>query len=126
MMMKAGLRLPQIMSVVIQTVGNGVVRRALQDTRDRLVQGQSLSQSMATVGLFPRLLVEMVVVGENTGNLESSLSTLADFYERRVDKKIDTLVAMIEPALTVIIAVVVAFIALSMITPMYSMLQSLQ
>ena len=70
--------------------------------------------------------VEMVVVGENTGNLESALATLADFYERRVDKKVDTLVAMIEPALTVIIAVVVAFIALSMITPMYSMLQSLQ
>ena len=125
MMLKAGLQLPHIMNIVIETVRNGIIRQALQDTRDKLVQGQSLSQSMAATNLFPKLLVEMVVVGEKTGNLDSTLATLTDFYEQRVDQRIDTLISMIEPALTLGIGLVVAFIALSMITPMYSILQSL-
>lgn len=122
MLMKAGLRLPQIMDIVIQTIGNRVVRQALRDVREKLVQGQGLSQPMAAIDLFPRLLVEMVVVGEKTGNIDSTLATLAKYYEERVDQKIDTLVSMIEPALTVAIGLVVAFIALSMITPLYSIL----
>lgn len=126
MMLKAGLRLHQIMNIVTQTVRNRIIRQALHDVQDKLVQGEGLSQSMATISLFPQLLVEMVVVGEKTGNLDSTLAALADFYEQRVDQKIDTLVSMIEPALTVVIALVVAFIALSMITPLYSILQSLR
>jgi len=122
MLMKAGLRLPQIMDIVIQTIGNRIVRQALGDVREKLVQGQGLSQPMAAINLFPRLLVEMVVVGEKTGNLDSTLATLAEYYEQRVDQKIDTLISMIEPALTVAIGLVVAFIALSMITPLYSIL----
>jgi type II secretory pathway component PulF len=69
--------------------------------------------------------VEMVVVGEKTGTMDATLATLADFYERKVDRKIDTLIAMIEPVLTVIIGLVVIFIALSMITPLYSILRSM-
>ena len=80
---------------------------------------------MAEILLFPRLLVEMVVVGEKTGTMDTTLVTLADFYERRVDRRIDTLTSMIEPVLTVIIGLVVIFIALSMITPLYSILRSM-
>jgi len=126
MMLKAGLQLHQIMNIVIQTTRNRVLHQALQDVQDKLVQGRSLSQSMAATSLFPHLMVEMIVVGEKTGNLDSSLSTLADFYEQRVDQKIDTLIAMIEPALTVVVGVVVAFIALSMVTPLYSMIQTIR
>jgi type IV pilus assembly protein PilC len=126
MMLKAGLRLPQIMNIVVQTVRNRIIRQALQDAHDKLVQGQGLSQSMATTSLFPRLMVEMVVVGEKTGNLDSTLATLANFYEQRVDQRIDTLISAMEPLLTVVIGLVVAFIALSMITPLYSILQSLR
>ncbi len=111
MMLKAGLRLPQIMNIVIQTVRNRIIHQALQDIREKLVQGQGLSQPMAAISLFPQLLVEMVVVGEKTGNLDSTLATIADFYERKVDQRIDTLISMIEPTLTVFIGLVVAFIA---------------
>jgi len=126
MLLKAGLLLPQIMHIVTQTVGNRIIRQALGEVREKLVQGQGLSQPMATIELFPRLLVEMVVVGEKTGNLESTLASLADFYEERVSQKIDTLTSMIEPALTVVIGLVVAFIALSMITPLYSLMGSIE
>jgi len=126
MLLKAGLLLPQVMSIVIQTLGNRIICQALSEAREKLIQGQSLSQVMATAELFPRILVEMVVVGENTGKLESTLSTLADFYEERVNQGIDSLVSMIEPALTVGIGLVVVFIALSIITPLYSIMGAIQ
>jgi type IV pilus assembly protein PilC len=125
MLLKAGLRLPLIMDIVMQTNRNQIIRQALSDVRDRLVQGEGLSQPMSNNKLFPALLVEMVVVGEKTGAMDSTLTTLADLYEKKVDRRIDILISMIEPLLTVIIGVVVIFIALSMITPLYSILRSM-
>lgn len=126
MLLRAGLLLPQIMNIVTQTVSNRIVRQALIEVRDKLVQGQGLSQPMAAIDLFPRLTVEMVVVGEKTGNLESTLATVADFYEQSADLKINTLISLIEPMLTILVGLVVAFIALSMITPLYSILRTVQ
>ncbi len=125
MLLKAGLRLPQIMDIAIQTNRNQIIRQALSHVRDRLIQGEGLSQPMSEIELFPPLLVEMVVVGEKSGAMDSTLATLADFYERRVDRRIDALISMIEPVLTLIIGIVVIFIALSMITPLYSILRSM-
>ena len=125
MLLKAGLRLPQIMDIVAQTVGNSIIRQALREVREKLIQGQGLSQPMADIELFPRLSVDMVVVGEKTGTIDSTLATLANFYEQRVARRIDTLTSMIEPSLTVAIGLVVLFIALSMITPLYSILRSM-
>jgi type IV pilus assembly protein PilC len=126
MLLKAGLPLPLIMDIATQTAGNRVTRQALKDVREKLIQGQGLSQPMAANELFPRLMVEMVVVGEKTGTMDSTLATLANYYEERVDQRINTLIAMIEPVLTVVIGLVVAFIALSLITPLYSILRSIQ
>ncbi len=125
MLLKAGLRLPQIMEIAIQTNRNRIIRQALSKVRDRLVQGEGLSQPLGEIELFPTLLVEMVIVGEKTGAMDSTLSVLADFYEKKVDRRIDALISMIEPTLTVVIGVVVIFIALSMITPLYSILRSI-
>ena len=101
MLLKAGLRLPQIMDIIIQANRNRIIRQALEQVRDRLVQGEGLSQPMAEITLFPPLLVEMAAVGEKTGAMDTTLATLADFYEKKVDRKIDTLISMIEPILTV-------------------------
>jgi type IV pilus assembly protein PilC len=125
MLLKAGLRLPQVIDIAIQTNRNQIICQALSDVRDKLIQGEGLSQPMGEIVLFPRLLVEMVVVGEKTGTLDSTLATLADLYERRVNRRIDTLISMIEPVLTLIVGLVVVFIALSMITPLYSILRSI-
>ena len=125
MLLKAGLRLTQVMDTTIQINKNCIIRQSLSDVRDKLVQGEGLSQPMAENELFPSLLVEMVVVGEKTGAMDSTFATLADFYEKRVDRKIEALTSMIEPALTIVIGLVVIFIALSMIIPLYSVLRSI-
>jgi type IV pilus assembly protein PilC len=126
MLLRAGLPLPQVMDIAIQTSGNRIIRQALSDVREKLLQGQGWSQPMAQHELFPQLLVEMIAVGEKTGTMDSTLATLANYYEERVEQRINTLVSMIEPALTVVIGLVVAFIALSLITPLYSILRSIQ
>jgi len=125
-LLKAGLLLPQILSIVIQTVGNRVVRQALGEVREKLIQGEGLSGSMGAIDLFPPLLVEMILVGEKSGSVESTLDTLAEYYEQRVDQKIGTLSSMIEPALIMAIGLMTAFIALSIITPLYSIMRSIQ
>ena len=125
MLLQAGLRLPQIIKIVTRTNRNKILRKAFDDVRERLVQGEGLSQPMSENTLFPALLVEMTVVGEKTGSMDSTLGTLADFYEQEVDRKIDSLISMIEPTLTLAIGGLVIFIALSMITPLYSILKSM-
>jgi type IV pilus assembly protein PilC len=125
MLLQAGLRLPAIMDLIIESKANHIIRQAFSHVRDRLVQGEGLSQPMGENRLFPPLLVEMVVVGEKTGALDSTLFTLADLYEKKVSRRIDLLISMIEPALTVIVGLVVIFIALSMITPIYTILRSM-
>jgi type IV pilus assembly protein PilC len=126
MLLQAGLRLPPIIDIVIQTNRNQILRQAFQNVRDRLVQGEGLSQPMSENAIFPPLLVEMTVVGEKTGAMDTTLGTLADFYEQEVDRKIDSLISMIEPALTLAIGGLVIFIALSMITPLYSIIKSMR
>ena len=120
MLLKAGLHLPEIMDIVVPSIGNGVVHQALVELREKLVQGQGLSRPMAEIGLFPSLMVEMVAVGEKTGDLESMVANIADRYEYAVDQRIAGLVRMIEPAMTVLSGLLVGFIALSFIGPLYS------
>ena len=125
MLLKAGLPLPQIMNAITRTIGNGIIRQALKEVEAKLVQGQGLSQPMSTLPVFPRPLVEMVIVGEKTGTLDSTLGSMGDFYEQRVDQRVQALISMIEPFLTIVVGVVVAFIAVSMVTPLYSILRSM-
>ncbi len=125
MLLKAGLPMPQILNIASKTVGNMIIRQALSEVGSKLVQGQSLSQSMAKTPVFPHLLVEMAIVGETTGTLDTTLATMADNYERRVEQMTHSLISMIEPALIVVVGIVVAFMAVSMITPLYSILKTL-
>jgi len=125
MLLKAGLRLPPILDIVIQTNKNRILRQLFTKVRESLVQGAGLSQPMSQDKLFPQLLVEMILVGEKTGAMDTTLATLADYYETKADRKLDMLISMIEPALTVAIGGVVVFMALSVITPMYSILKSI-
>ncbi len=123
-LLKAGLPLPQVMDIVLPTVGNLIIRQELRQVRERVLQGEGLSLAMASVALLPRLVVEMVAVGEKTGNIDATLATLADYYRQRVDQKINVLTAVIEPFLIVAVGLVVALIALSMIMPLYSILRT--
>jgi type IV pilus assembly protein PilC len=117
----AGLPLTEIMPLVIQGSGNRVVARALYDVQQDMLKGEGLAQPMAKNPLFLPMMVQMVKVGEETGNLETSLVAVAQNYETEAEDKTKTLIGMIGPVMTLIIAGIVGLIAMSMFSAMYSM-----
>jgi type IV pilus assembly protein PilC len=122
MMLRAGLPLSSIMELVLQTTQNQIVRRELTEVRDELMRGEGLAKPLAKSRLFPSMLSQVVSVGEETGALDTNLETLAEFYANEVDERVGKLTSMIQPTMTLFIGLVVAFIALSIIMPMYSIM----
>jgi type IV pilus assembly protein PilC len=120
----AGILLPDSINIMLRGISNTPFKEALTEVRKQLVQGQSLSTVMSKNKLFPPLLVEMIGVGETSGNLEYSLGTVADYFEAKVEKRISKLTSLLEPVLILGVGLVVGFIAISMISTIYGMVGS--
>lgn len=125
-LIRGGLPLSEVMELVVQTTGNVVVAAALERARVALLTGQGLSTPLAAERLLPPLLAQMVRVGEETGTLERNLETVADFYEEQVDRNVRLLASFVEPALTIFVGLIVGFIAVSVVMPMYSILSEIK
>lgn len=104
---------------------NRVLGEALGLVRQQVQAGSPLSTAMAASGEFPTRVTRMVKIGEQTGRLNETLSQVAEFYDRDVDEAIDTMIAMIEPALTAVLGLVMAWIALAVFGPIYDNLDQL-
>jgi len=124
MLLGAGLTLPQTVGGVAGTIDNSTIRRALDDIRQELIKGKGLSRPMKESPLFPPLLVDMVGIGEKTGTLPSSFAAMAEFYEKKLDRRVQKLLAMIEPVSIIIVGLIIAFIGIAIITPLYSIYQT--
>lgn len=125
-LIKAGVPLTDVMDLVLQTTQNQIVREGLEGVREELLRGEGLSRPLANSRLFPPMLIQMTEVGEETGTLDANLETMSTFYARELDERIGALTSMIEPALTLGVGAFVAFIALSLILPMYDIMQSIR
>lgn len=125
-LLRAGVSLPESIDLSGQVVNNLVLQDAVEELRQEALQGRGLSQPISRNKLFPNLLSQMVRVGEETGTLDSHLMTLAEFYEEEVDRTMDRLTGMMEPALIIVVGFVVGLVAISVILPMYSLLQNIR
>jgi type IV pilus assembly protein PilC len=119
MLIKVGLPLPDIITMCIQSSGNRIMSQALSNVKQDMLNGEGLAQPMAKMPIFLPLMVQMVAVGEKTGNLGNTLTTVAESYETDADDKTTAAVALLQPILTIAMAVVVGFIAVAMISAMY-------
>ncbi|MBI2856109.1 MAG: type II secretion system F family protein [Chloroflexi bacterium] len=119
-LLSAQISLPEIIGVAYQSTKNVLMHEGLADVQRGLMQGQGLSVPLSASPIFPKMLVQMIKVGEETGTLDTTLATLAQFYDRELEDRTDSITGMIEPVMTIGIALVVGFIALSVIMPMYS------
>ncbi|MCJ7492299.1 MAG: type II secretion system F family protein [Dehalococcoidia bacterium] len=126
MLLRAGLPLSDIMELVLQTTQNQIIRDELSDVREELMRGEGLAKPFARSRLFPSMLSQVVSVGEETGALDTNLDTLAEFYAAEVDERVGALTSMVQPVMTLGIGLVVAFIAISIIMPMYSIMGHIQ
>jgi type IV pilus assembly protein PilC len=122
----AGILLPDGINIMLKGINNSYYRNALSEVRKQLVQGQSLSDAIRNNQIFPPLLVEMVGVGETSGNLDFALGTVADYFETKVEKRIAHLTSLLEPALILGVGLIVGFIAITMISTIYGLVGSFQ
>jgi type IV pilus assembly protein PilC len=120
LLFKVGLPLPEIMSLVIHGSNNKAMVEALTEVQQELIRGQGLSKPMSKNKLFLPLMVQMVGVGEETGNLDNTLTTVAQSYEVEADERTSAAVGFIQPAMIIMIAIVIGFIAVSLMSAMYS------
>ncbi len=121
LLLRAGLPLTEVMPIVIQSTGNRAMAKALTDVQQDMVKGEGLSQPMAKNKLFLPMMVQMVKVGEETGNLDTTLLAVSRSYEAEVEDRTRTLIALIQPTMTLIIGLIIGLIALSLASAMYSM-----
>ncbi len=122
---QGGIEILDCLESAKRMIGNRCLRQAVDVVRDQVQGGDSLSLAMDTTGEFPPMVVQMVKVGEDSGNLEKTLWNIAEFYDRDVDDAVDAMISMIEPALIVIMGGMMAWIAIGVFGPLYSNLGSL-
>lgn len=116
----------QALSIVEKVVDNPVIGKVVRDARVNLEQGSPLSEPLEKSWVFPPLVSQMTAIGEQTGSLDYMLEKIADFYEDDVDRTVDSLQSLIEPLMIVILAVVVGFIVLSIMIPMFTVFTEMQ
>ena len=125
-LLRAGLPLPESLELTKETIGNTIIRESVEAVRQETIQGRGISEPLSRIRLFPPMLAYMIRIGEETGTLDGHLSTLADFYEQEVDRRINTMTGILEPALTIFIGLLVGFVAISVIMPMYGLLGAIR
>ena len=118
-MMSAGVPLPEAMRVTSEAVSNRVDQAGLQDARDAMMRGEGLATPLAQTGLFPASARQMFRVGENTGTLDDQLATAATYFERELNYKIKRFTDLFEPAILVVVGLVVGFVAIALVSAMY-------
>lgn len=125
-LVESGVPLLSGLEAVSAVVGNECIKRLILCAREDVRKGSSLSFSIESNSVFPPMVYNMVKIGEESGELEDILNKTADFYDEEVENTIKKLVALIEPVMIVLMAVIIGFIMLAMITPMFDMVNTVQ
>jgi len=126
LLIRVGLPLPEVLTVTIRSIGNKAIEESMARIEQKLIRGEGLAQPMARETLILPLMAQMVGVGEETGNLENTLNTVAESLETEANDKVNAAVGLIQPVLTIIIGLVVGFLVLAMFSALYSIYDQLK
>ena len=122
-MMHAGVPLPEAMQAAIDSANNQVYASALEDVRDAMLEGEGMARPIVNTGLFPPAATQMMRVGEETGTLDQQMEAAADFFAKELDYKLARLTALAEPAVIVVMGLIVGFVAVALVSAMYGIFQ---
>jgi type II secretory pathway component PulF len=125
-LMENGVPLLRALDLVTEIAANKYTEAKLRDVRKAVIDGANLSGALAREKLFPDLFTDMMAVGEQTGHFAQTMQTIADVYERELDRTVNIISALIPPVIIVIIAVIVGFVVYSILDAVFTMTQSLQ
>ncbi len=125
-LISSGVPMMRSLEIVGDTLGNAVLADAVEQTRLSIREGNKLSSPLAASGLFPTMVTQMIDVGEESGRLSEMLVKVGDFYDQEVESTVKGLTSMIEPMLIIFLGVVVGFIAISVMTPIFTLVNSIR
>jgi len=122
-LLENGVSLMAALEIVENIVGNRLIADAIQSAAQSVEKGGSLAKSISEANIFPHISIQMIQVGENSGQLESMLSKVADIYETEVESTVSAMTSLLEPLIILFMAVIVGFIVLSICLPIFEMNQ---
>jgi type II secretory pathway component PulF len=125
-LMENGVPLLKAIDLVSEIADNRYLEVKLIEVRRAVIDGATLSTALGAQDLFPDLFTDMMAVGEQTGHFAQTMQTIADVYERELDRTVKTISALIPPVIIVLIAIVVGFVVYSILSAVFGMTQSLQ
>ncbi|MBM4370070.1 MAG: type II secretion system F family protein [Deltaproteobacteria bacterium] len=120
-LVSSGVPILDAMEIVAKTAGNLVVEEAVLYTRDRVAQGKTIAAPLMEKEIFPKMVIQMIAVGESTGALDIMLGKIADFYDDEVDAAVDGITSLMEPIILVILGGLVGSVLISMYMPIFTM-----
>jgi type IV pilus assembly protein PilC len=122
----AGVPIMQAIEVTGKTAGNAVVDRAMEDVIESVKSGGSIAAPLKEAPIFPPMVAQMIAVGEETGNLDTMLSKVADFYEDEVAAAVKALTSILEPVMIMLVGGIVGFIVVAMYMPMFKVYDAIK
>ncbi len=120
-MFAAGVPLVEAMNSVAGAAGNSVYSEAIMRMRDDIATGRQLQLAMRDAGLFPAMVVQMVAIGEESGNIDAMLGKVADFYEEEVNNDVDSMSSLLEPLIMAVLGVLVGGLVVAMYLPIFKL-----
>jgi type IV pilus assembly protein PilC len=124
-LISSGVPILEGLDITARTAGNAVIEKALLEVRKALEAGRNLADPLKDTNVFPGMVTQMIGVGEQTGAMDAMLQKIADFYEDEVDAAVKDLLAAMEPAMIVVLGLVVGGIVISMYLPLFSLIGQL-
>jgi len=125
-LINSGVPMMRSLEIVGETLNNAVLAEAVENTRTSIREGQKLSDPLQKSGLFPNMVTCMIDVGEESGRLSEMLVKVGDFYDVEVEQTVKGLTSMIEPMLIIFMGCIVGFIAISVMTPIFKLVNSVK
>ena len=122
----SSLSMPETLGLAAQTATNRYVTAKIEEAREEVLKGRDLSAILPEFNVFPQPLIQMIKVGGMASTLKEDLATIAEMYDLDVDRKVNTMVSVLSPGIMLVLGAFVAFIAVSMIMPIYSFLGSIE
>jgi type IV pilus assembly protein PilC len=123
---KAGVPILMSLEILQDTTSNSVVSDAISNSRNDISEGMPLSTALALKNVFPDMMVSMLAIGEETGEMDAMLSKVADFYEDEVTTTVKSLTSLIEPVMIVVVGGIVGSILVAMYLPMFSVFENIR
>jgi type IV pilus assembly protein PilC len=125
-LLRAGVPILSALEIAADTVNNGVMSNAIADVKDAVKEGESIASPLTKHEIFPPMTVQMIAVGEETGQIDEMLEKISDFYDQEVEATTEQLTALLEPVMIAVLGGIVGGMVIALYMPMFKIFELVQ